>query len=421
VTSSEVLVLERDMQPSTHRRAAVLLKRCAARLHRRPPPAFSHLTFAVLFFLLIGWIAAQAALAQTSSALRAALPQQKMLNESALMILGGHPGTTYSGLAHDIATALGGRDGLRLLAVDDAGGTEGLRDLLLLRGVDLALVPANALIYANEAAIFGAGLRERLAYITLLYGEELHILVGPGVDSFENLRGRKIAVPPEDGNTEFAIRDLLRRLHIKADVIRVAGPDAIDDVRSGRVAAFVLMGGKPSRFVAGLPKDGTIRLLALPWNQAFGDGYAPADFRSDDYPALISSGQTIDTVSVSAVLVTNNTPKSDESNRRITRFVPAFFDALSELTGPQWHPKWGEVNFTATLTGWSRFAAAQGWLDRTTQEQSASIQKAFEEFLRANTPPGSPGISPRERRQLFEEFVKWTRDSTGTAYQTVRH
>jgi uncharacterized protein len=400
-------------------RANVLLERCAARLRRRLASELSLVTLAALWFPLLGWLAAQAALAQTPSTLRTALPQQKVLNETALMMLGGYPGTTYSGLAHDIATALGGRDGLRLLTVDDAGGTENLRDLLLLRGVDLALVPANTLVYANEAAIFGPNLRERLTYITLLYGEELHILVGPGTDSFENLRGRKIAVPPEDGNTEFAVRDLLRRLHIKADVIRVAGPDAIDEVRSGRLAAFVLMGGKPSRFVAGLPKDGSLRLLALPSNQAFGDGYSPADFRSDDYPALIPSGQTIDTVAVSAVLVTNNTAKSDESNRRISRFVPAFFGALSELTGPQWHPKWNEVNFAATLTGWSRFAAAQEWLDRTTQEQSASIQRAFEEFLRANTPPGSPPISPKERRQLFEEFVKWTRDSTGTAYQAV--
>jgi TRAP-type uncharacterized transport system substrate-binding protein len=408
------------MQLSIRRRATVLLERYGARLRRRRPPEFRLVVLTVLLFPLMGWLAGQAVLAQTSSALRASLPQQKKHNESALMILGGYPGTTYSGLAHDIAAALGGRDGLRLLAVDAAGGTESLRDLLLLRGIDLALVPANTLVYTNDAATFGPGLQERLTYITLLYGEEVHILVGPGTDSIENLRGRKIAVPPEDGNTEFAVQDLLRRLRIKADVVRVAAPDAIDEVRSGTFAALVLMGGKPLRFVAGLPKDGSLRLLALPPNQALGDGYSPADFRADDYPALIPGGRTIDTVSVSTVLVTNNTAKSDESNRRITRFVPAFFGALSDLAGPQWHPKWREVNFAATLTGWSRFAAAREWLDRTTQEQSASVQKAFEAFLRANSPPGSPAMSPRERRQLFEEFVKWTRDSTGTPYQAVR-
>jgi TRAP-type uncharacterized transport system substrate-binding protein len=371
-------------------------------------------------FALMGGLAGQAAPAATSSALRASLAQQRKHNDNALMILGGYPGTSYSVLAHDMAAALGGRDGLRLLAVDAAGGVESLRDLLLLRGVDLALTPANVLVYVNAEATFGPGLQERLTYITQLYGEEVHILVGPGTDSFEKLRGKKIAVPPEDGNAEFAVQDLLRRLRIEAEVVKVAAPDAIDEVRSGGFGALVLVGGKPLRFVAGLPKDGSLRLLALPSTQALGDGYAPADFRSEDYPALIPSGQTIDTASISAVLVTNNTAKSDESNRRITKFVPAFFGALSELAGPQWHPKWSEVNLAATLNGWSRFAAAKEWLDRSTQEQSASVQKAFEEFLAANSPPGAPALSPSARRQLFEEYVKWTRNSMlRTLHQAV--
>jgi TRAP-type uncharacterized transport system substrate-binding protein len=408
------------MQLSPYGGAAVLLEQCAAPQPRRPPPRFSLVILAVLLFALMGGLAGQAAPAATSSALRASLAQQRKHNDNALMMLGGYPGTSYSVLAHDIAAALGGRDGLRLLAVDAAGGVESLRDLLLLRGVDLALTPANVLVYVNAEATFGPGLQDRLTYITQLYGEEVHILVGPGTDSFEKLRGKKIAVPPEDGNAEFAVQDLLRRLRIEAQVVKVAAPDAIDEVRSGVFGALVLVGGKPLRFVAGLPKDGSLRLLALPSTQALGDGYAPADFRSEDYPALIPSGQTIDTASISAVLVTNNTAKSDESNRRITKFVPAFFGALSELAGPQWHPKWSEVNLAATLNGWSRFAAAKEWLDRSTQEQSASVQKAFEEFLAANSPPGAPALSASARRQLFEEYVKWTRNSMlRTSHQAV--
>jgi TRAP-type uncharacterized transport system substrate-binding protein len=135
----------------------------------------------------------------------------------------------------------------------------------------------------------------------------------------EDLRGKKIAVPPADGNSEFTIRDLLRRLHIDAEVVKMAAADASDEVRSGTIAALVLTGGKPLRFVTGLPKDGSLRLLALPSTPALDDAYSPAGFRSEDYPALIPGGQAIDTVSVSAVLVANNTPKWDESNRRIAR------------------------------------------------------------------------------------------------------
>jgi TRAP-type uncharacterized transport system substrate-binding protein len=370
---------------------------------------------------LMAWPAGQPARAETSNASqRAQQAQQKKLNETALMILGGSPGTPYFGLVHDIAAALGGSDGLRLLSIDARGGTENLQDLLFLRGVDLALVPANALAYANTTASFGPGLQERLTYITQLYGEEVHILVGPGTSSFEDLRGKKIAVPPQDGNAEFTVRDLLRRLRVEAELVQMAAPDAIDEVRSGTLAALVLVGGKPLRFVAGLPKDGSLRLLTLPSAQALEDAYSPAGFRPDDYPALIPDGQTIETVSVSAVLVANNTPKSDESNRRITRFVPAFFGALSELAGPQWHPKWGEVNLAAPLAGWSRFAAAKEWLDRAKQEQADSVQKVFEDFLSTNGLAGSPQLAPKARKQLFEEFVRWTRSSTGAPNQAKR-
>src|SRR6202030_4657611 len=137
------------------------------------------------------------------------------------------------------------------------------------------------------------------------------------------------------------------------------------------------MGAKRLRLIAGLPKDGALRLLAVPSTQPLGDGYSPTGFRSDDYPTLIPDGQTIDAVSVSALLVANNTAKSDESNRRITRFIPVFFDALSDLAGPQWHPKWSKVNLAAPLAGWSRFVTAEEWLYRAKRAQSAVIQRGF--------------------------------------------
>jgi TRAP-type uncharacterized transport system substrate-binding protein len=341
-------------------------------------------------------------------------PQNKY-NDWRLMILGGHPGTTYFDLVRDMAAVLAGSDDLRLIAVDAPGGIESLRALLLLRGVDLALVPENVLDYADAMAAPGPGLRERLTYVTRLYGEEVHILVGPGAYSIENLSGRKIAVPPEDGNAEFTVRDLLRRLHVDAEIVKVAAADAIDDVRSGTLAALVLVGGKPLRFVAALPNDGSLRLLALPATQALGDGYSPSSLRADDYPALIPDEQTIETVSVGAVLVANNTAKSEESNGRIARFVPAFFGALSEPASPRRHPKWGEVNLAATLDKWTRFPAAKDWLDKTLLEQTASVQRAFDEFLQADNHAGSPARSPEERRQLFEEYLKWTRSTTGAA------
>jgi uncharacterized protein len=341
---------------------------------------------------------------------------QKKHNEAVLMMLGGRPGTAYSGMAHDIAAMLNGRAGLRMVVMDAPGGVESLRDLLLLRGVDLALTPRNVLDDSDAMSALGAGLRERLTYVAVLYGEEVHVLAGVGTISIKDLSGRKVAVPRDDGDAAFTVRDLLRRLQIEAEVVEAAPADAIDDVRSGALAALVLVGGKPLSFVAGLPKDGSLHLLALPAMQVPGDAYSPGSFSADDYPTLIPGEQTVATLSVGAVLAARRTAPLDESTQRIARFVPVFFGSLPELSGPRWHPKWSEVNLAATLPGWPRFPAAQEWLNTALHEQSASVQRNFEEFLRTSIPPGSPVPSPAKRKQLFEEYLKWTRSTTDVRY-----
>jgi TRAP-type uncharacterized transport system substrate-binding protein len=335
---------------------------------------------------------------------------QKKHNETVLMLLGGAPGTSYFDVAHDMAAAVSANNGPRLVVVDALGGIDSLHDLLLLRGIDLALVPRNVLDYADATGAVGPMLRERLTYIAVLYSEEIHVLAGRGVTSIEELAGRKVAVPPGDGNTDFAVRDLFRRLHIDAEIVKVAGVDAIDDVRSGALGALVLVGGKPLRFITALPKDGSLHLVPVPSHDAFGEEYSPGSFSAGDYPNLIPGEQTIDTVSVGIVLAAGKTAAADESNQRIARFVPMFFSSLSDLSGPRWHPKWTEVNLVATLDKWQRVPAAKEWLDNALREQSASVHKDFEEFLRVNGPPGVP--SPAVRKQLFDEYLKWTRSTT---------
>jgi hypothetical protein len=59
-----------------------------------------------------------------------------------------------------------------------------------------------------------------------------------------------------------------------------------------------------------------------------------------------------------------------------------------EFAGLRWHPKWSEVNLAATLTRWPRFPTAKEWLGRTLREQTASVQREFDQFLQVNSPPG---------------------------------
>ena len=125
-------------------------------------------------------------------------------NESTLIVATSHPTASHFAMAHDIASAIGKSSELRLLPISSGGGVETLRDLLFLRGVDMAIVPANALAQAKATESLGPGLVQRVAYITRLTNEEVHLLVGRNAKALAKPRVRdaivKMAAEPAGGS-----------------------------------------------------------------------------------------------------------------------------------------------------------------------------------------------------------------------------
>ncbi|MFM9850501.1 MAG: TAXI family TRAP transporter solute-binding subunit [Hyphomicrobiaceae bacterium] len=370
-------------------------------------------SFPFLVLLLTCVIAASETQAQGPRAQQRLAAQQQALrnahNEQALLVVTSHQQHSYVGMAADIAGMLGESGEIRLVPVMGSGGAGNVKDLLYLRGADMAILPSNVLLSGKAGEALGGNLQTKLAYVTSLYGEEVHVLAGRSVNSIEDLGGKKVAVPLADGNALFSAIDVLQRLGIKADIVQTDPVSAMDQIRSGEIAAALLVGGKPLPLVSGLPKDGSLRLLGLRSSLTLEEGYAPAVFRADDYPTLIPPDAMIETVSVSAILLTRTMKDNDESYRRVEKFVPLFFRGLTELAGPPRHPKWSDVNLGAALTGWTRFGPAQQWLDSAKTEQAAWLQKSFEDFLRLSNVSGATPLSPAQRQKLFDEFVSWTR------------
>lgn len=310
---------------------------------------------------------------------------------------------------------------IRLLPVATGGGAGNLRDLLHLRGLDLAIVPANLLAQTKSVdAELGPGLRQRVAYVTHLHADEVHLLVGPGVSALDGLRRSRIAVPLDDGTADFTVRDVFERLGIEIEIVRLHPAAAIAQVRSGELPAAFFVGAKPLQFVAQVPKDGRLRLLALPFSKTMEQGYLPAVLRAEDYPALLPPGSTVETVATGAVLIANADRGNEDSARRVARFVQAFFGSVADLTPLGRGSRWKELNLATPLPGWTRHPAAEEWLQSAREQQRAVLQRSFDEFLLATRPPGSPALTPVERKKLFDTFVEWTRQSVGTTREAER-
>jgi len=332
-------------------------------------------------------------------------------NQDTLIVAASRLETPYLSMAGDLAYAVGADGSLRILPIAAEGGLASLQDLLLLRGVDLAIVPANVLAHAKATNALGGGLQQRLAYVAPLYGEEVHVIVGPGVASPTDLRGRKVAIPPGDGTVQFTAKDMLQRLGVTFEEVQMETADAVREVRSGTIAATLLVAGKPVPLVSALPKDGRLRLLSLslPKAPGEGEGYAPAVLLPEDYPALIPPGTIVETVAVGAVLMASK--EIDDSARRVARHAPAVLDAIARLAVSQRHPKWKEVNLGAVLPGWPRVPAADAWLARASAQRREALQGQFDEFLRAEKQLKASDLSDPQKKKLFDEFQAWARKS----------
>jgi hypothetical protein len=97
--------------------------------------------------------------------------------------------------------------------------------------------------------------------------------------------------------------------------------------------------------------------------------------------------------------------------------VDALFGNIPVLQQPPFHPKWKEVAVHAPLPGWSRFRAAQEWLDRksvvgtvsskSVGMASSDVRRMFEQFLTGNQ-ARSPGYAQSEDHEaLFRQFLEW--------------
>jgi len=87
--------------------------------------------------------------------------------------------------------------------------------------------------------------------------------------------------------------------------------------------------------------------------------------------------------------------------------VDTMFDKVAQLQRPPFHPKWKEMAPRATVSGWTRFKAAEEWLDRNMPlPAGAAVSSASGAAPPAATAPAT-ALAPQDRDPLYREFLEW--------------
>jgi TRAP-type uncharacterized transport system substrate-binding protein len=266
--------------------------------------------------------------------------------------------------ATEIARVVDERDALHVLPVVTRGPTENVEALLYLRGIDTAIINADAL---EQFRALVPNIDQRISYILNLFPSELHIFVRPEIRSLADLNGKKVNFNTPGTTAAYSGPLIFDRLRLNVEKIFIPHPAALEQMRRGEgdIAAVVFITAKPvDAFLRGrwepgfrfLPVDiVTADLLAF---------YLPSTLTSTDYPQLIPEGQDVPTISVPTILATYNWPKGSDRYVRVSRLVEHLFSRIDQFYAPGFHPGWREVNLTAQVPGLRRFTPAQEWIDR---------------------------------------------------------
>ena len=271
------------------------------------------------------------------------------------LISGGVTGT-YVRIAADLANALDDGYELRVLPIIGKGSVRNIEDLLLLRGIDVAIVQSDVLDFYKRAELV-PNIEGKIRYIAKLYNEEVHVLAKSEHATIDDLAGKAVNFGTEGSGTFMTASIMFEDLGIDVDVRNDPEPIALERLRAGEIDAMVFVGGKPVEFIGQVDRQEQLHLLAIP-PERIEAAYLPSELTAEAYPRLVDPGAPVQTVAVSAVLAAYNWPADHPRREKVMRFVQSLFASFDTLLEPPFHPKWQEIDLGAEVPGWQRMTAA---------------------------------------------------------------
>jgi TRAP transporter TAXI family solute receptor len=304
-------------------------------------------------------------------------------NQWTVGMAAGLPEGTFLPFAAEIARNLNQGGQLRVLPIVTPGATDNIRDLLYLKGVDVAITHTDVLEHFKTVEKI-PNIEGRIRYIAGLYASEVHVVARPEIKNLRALEGRRVGFHTKGSGSTITAAVVFERLGIKVEPVFISNTIALEMMKSGDLAAIVHNGGKPNNLLARFNNDHGFKLLEIPLDN-LDDYYVPASLTASDYPNFIKNGEHVDTIAVPALLAVYNWPASSDRSRRVARFIDMFFGRFEEFKGPGYQQQWQDINLAAKLPGWTRHWRAEEALKKMPPIAEPEQQGARRPSSRSNT------------------------------------
>jgi TRAP-type uncharacterized transport system substrate-binding protein len=332
------------------------------------------------------------------------IPNRDKINAGTVTVITAPAGGATSIFGSDLARVLDDdQSGLRVLPILGKGPVRNVVDILYLKTIDMGAVTAEVPeFYRLQYNI--TDISSRLRYIAKLYNNEVHLVAKTNIKSIFDLEGKHITAQTDVGY--YSAKVIFTRLGINATFdYRTDDGKAVQNIADGKTDAYVTSTGKIFSLLRNVKnEDRSLHLVSIPYDKRLRDIYLPTTLTSEDYPNMLPAGEQVDTVATSVLLAVFNWPTNTERYQRVAKFVDAFFNKIDEFQKPPRHPKWRESSISIVVPGWTRFKAAQDWLD--TNNARNATQAAFGNFIERT---GRRNLPPDERDRLYQQFLEWSK------------
>lgn len=324
------------------------------------------------------------------------------LNNWTIGLAGGLLEGTFVRYAADLGKALDDGDNLRVLPIISYGAVGNVADLIYLKGVDFSITYADVLDHFKNVEKI-PGIERRVNYVIPMFQGEFHLYVRPEIKTIQDLAGKKVGFNTVGSAANYTGNIVFDRLAVKVEKVFMNNALALEAMRKGELAGIVHVVGKPNELFSRFKPEPGFHFLPVEYTEKFQDYYTPADLTSADYPNLIAQGETIQTISVQALLAVYNWNRDTDRYRRCARFVEYLFDRFDQLRVPPFQPGWKQMNLAGTIPGWTRFPPAQEMLNKLATRPSIDPSLARKQAARA-----APN-DPAEQERLFQQFLQWSK------------
>jgi len=327
------------------------------------------------------------------------------INNWTVGLAGGLPEGTFIRLAAEIARNLNDPEDMRVLPVITQGATDNVKDLLYLKGIDVAITNADVLDYFKNTEKI-PNIEKRINFISEMVISEVHVVVRPEITSIKDLEGKKVSLGAKGAGQSTTGPIVFRKLGVNPEFVYINNAIALEQMKTGEIVGIVNNGAKPLDLLTKFKNTGGFKILPLPIDR-FDEYYIPAVLTAQDYPEFIKPGEKVETLGVQTVLAVYNWSRESDRFRRVQRFVERYFDLFEGLQKPPYHPKWKGVNLAANVPGWTRYAVAEEKLRLLAAvkppQPQAELAPGRQKAVRAAAPDAA------DQEKLFQQFLEWSK------------